>query len=242
MSTSNILEQQQVDMLNNVNKLIKQSSDSILCDTNCQHEKKINEAKQTYINAQKNLKTAPQQLKKAKLDYITILDGQSKAKNYILEEATNEANILVSTTKEIFDKKMSETVHLTNTYKSLFYNFQSITELYKKYLEENFKILERINSLNSDTITNDRKSYYEKQGYSNLKWWYTFLIWTYFISIFIFALCILLSRSRYGYIKNIIILFAFIIYPFFINNIILFVVGSITKALRFLPKNAYTTL
>ena len=38
-------------------------------------------------------------------------------------------------------------------------------ELYKKYLEENSNLQMQINKLNTDTITNDRKSYYESQGY-----------------------------------------------------------------------------
>lgn len=53
------------DTLDKLNSLISQASDTISCDANCQQQRKADQLKQKYLDAQTNLASAPNQLNTA---------------------------------------------------------------------------------------------------------------------------------------------------------------------------------
>ena len=131
---------------------------------------------------------------------------------------------------------------LTATYDTLYSNYQNIADLYENYLRENDVLNLNITTLNADMITNDRKTYYETQGYTNLTEWYRFFMWIYYILVFVFLLGIFLSNSSMTFMKKILLLACLIIYPFVVLHIALFLVGIGGRIYSLFPKNAYITI
>ena len=94
----------------------------------------------------------------------------------------------------------------------------------------------------TDTVTSDRKSFYEGQGVDKLNNWYSFLKWIYIILLVIYAFGMILAESNYRFLTKFLILLAFIIYPFVIVYLVTFLYEGYLKISSLLPKNAYTTM
>jgi len=206
-----------------INNLIKQSTESLLCGPECQKNKKSELLHQGYLDAQSNVKTAPFRLKEAEKSYYTYTQGNAEY-NKINETAITKqatANALSATTE--FNTNIDNTKDLITTYNSLNNTYQNTNELYEKYLRENKDLQIKSNNINTDTVTNDRKSYYKSQEYDKLNSWYRLLKWIYIFLIIIYILGMFLSRSNYSILSKIGILIVLILYPFIINYIVVLI-------------------
>ena len=88
--------------------------------------------------------------------------------------------------------------------------------------EENAVLQKKIEDAQSDIITNDRKSYYESQGYDVLVTWFYVYCAIYLILLVVFLLGIFLSPTSYSYTAKFAILIVFVGYPFIIPYLIPF--------------------
>jgi len=238
----NSLAAQQQQTTDQINALIAQSSDALMCGPNCQKTRKADSLQQTYLNAQANVETAPVQLQTAEQNYYTYTQGtagyNSIRANAIMQQAAQATDSASAT----FQNGVDSATSLTATYNSLSSTYQNTFELLQKYLEENVELQDEINEINTDTVTNDRKTYYESQGYDKLKSWYKLFMWIYIFLVAIYVIGIFLAGSSYSFIAKFGILIGLILYPFAINYVVMFVYTSLRRVYDLLPKNAYTTL
>jgi hypothetical protein len=238
----NSLATQQQQTTDQINALISQSTDALTCGPNCQKTRKSESLKQDYLNAQENVETAPYQLETAEKNYYTYTEGTAGYNAIRANAVTQQAAAVTDSASSAFQQGVDAATNLTTTYNSLNTTYQNAFELYKKYLEENAKLQNEINEINTDTVTNDRKTYYESQGYNKLQSWYKLFKWIYIFLLIIYVIGLFLAGSRYSFISKIGILFALILYPFVINYVVMFVYNGLSRIYSLLPKNAYTTL
>jgi len=238
----NSLSAQQQQTTDQINTLISQSTDALTCGPNCQKTRTSDSLQQTYLNAQANVETAPVQLQEAERNYYTFTQGtagyNAVRSNAVTQQATQATNTATTT----FQTGVDSATSLTTTYNSLSSTYQNTFDLLKKYLEENSELQDEINEINTDTVTNDRKTYYESQGYDKLKSWYKLFMWIYIFLIIVYFIGLFLAGSGYSFIAKFGILIALILYPFVINYVVMFVYNSLSSVYNLLPKNAYTTL
>lgn len=225
-----------------INSLIKQSTDALTCGPTCQKTRKADSLQQAYLNAQANVETAPFQLQEAKEQYYTYTQGAAGYNAVQRTAATEQAAIARESATKTFQNGVDAATDLTTTYNSLSITHQNAFELYKKYLEENAELQDEINEINTDTVTNDRKTYYESQGYDKLKSWYKLFAWIYLFLLIIYVIGLFLAGSGYSFIAKFGILISLILYPFVINYVVMFVYSGMQRVYNLLPKNAYTTL
>lgn len=109
-------------------------------------------------------------------------------------------------------------------------------------MNKNAALEGEISQINTDTVTNDRKTYYESQGYNKLQSWYTLFRWIYIILLVVYVIGMVVVGSNYSFMAKFFILVALLIYPFVINNLLLFIYSSFLQLYSLLPKNAYTTI
>jgi hypothetical protein len=115
-------------------------------------------------------------------------------------------------------------------------------ELYATYLEKNKVIQDSIKTHHSDVLTNDRKTYYETEALEDLKNWYTFFWYFYYLfvmPIFTFAM---FFKTSLHFIVRLILLFIALLFPYFIDFIVRFIYGFFHSAWKQLPKNVYNDL
>jgi hypothetical protein len=244
MSTNYTFTKDQIENFNKLNELLQTSSESLTCGpgTECAKLKNTNELYQNYVEAQTNVKKAPYDLNHAEKEYYTYVEGPA-AYNDILDKKINEKmNKMVETMNEEFHKNIKNAMRLNDTLKTSTINYSYVAELHKNYIRANNELKNKILSKDEDIVTNDRKTYYENQNYDVLLYWYKIWFGIYFALIFVFILGILLIKSSFPNWKKLGLLFLFIIYPFIIDPIILYIIHLLKSINSLLPKSVYTTL
>ena len=240
---NNMLSKQQ-EMTNQINQLLAQSSQSLLCGpgTECDRTQKTENLQQKYLAAQTNIQSAPYQEEQAEKAYYTYTQGDAaynamKAKR-LQETAEKKANeIQVS-----FNENSAKAIELNDTLSSLTKNYQHVTELYQTYVEENAILGQKIQSYRTDVVTSDRKTYYENQNYDIIKTWYSIWRWIYFILLIVFGVGIFLSKSGYSIWAKLGLFALFALYPYVIDYVVLYLLKAGANLGSIIPKNVYTTL
>jgi hypothetical protein len=241
-SQLNSLSLQQQQTTDQINALITRSTDALTCGPECQKTRKADSLQQDYLNAQANVETAPVQLQTAEKNYYTYTQGTAGYNAIRTNAITQQAAQVTDSATTTFQSEVDSATSLTATYNSLSSTYGNAFELLQKYLEENAELQDEINEINTDTVTNDRKTYYESQGYDKLKSWYKLFMWIYIFLLIVYVLGIFLAGSSYSFISKIGILIGLILYPFIINYVVMFVYNNLRQIYSMLPKNAYTTL
>jgi hypothetical protein len=225
-----------------INKMVSQSADALTCGPTCQKTRHSEELKQKFLDAQANINTAPSQLDAAAKEYYMYTQGESGYRKYRATQLTSQAKAIVAKTKTSFSTASNKLKALTKDYARLHTIYINTLTLYEKYLLENHNLQEQIDEINTDTVTSDRKSFYEGQGVDNLNNWYTLLKWIYVILLIVYLFGMILAGSSYSFLTKFVILLAFIIYPFVVVYVVSFLYTGIARINSLLPKNAYTTV
>jgi len=243
MIPNNFLSQQQ-KLTNQINQLMAQSSQALLCGpgTECERTKTTEDLQQKYLAAQTTVQSASYQEKAAEKNYYVYTKGDAAyndmQRQNLLTDADNKANeILVS-----FNKDVARATEMNDTLSNLTKNSAHVTELYNNYLQENAILKEEIKLYASDMVTSDRKTYYETQNYDILKTWYIIWRWIYFLLVVTFAIGIFLTKSSYSLRTKIILLVLLFIYPYVIDYVVLYLLKWLMQIYSLLPKNVYTSL
>jgi hypothetical protein len=229
-----------VDKFNN---LVTQTSDTIMCDANCQKTRKASNLEQDYLDAQTNLYTAPSKLETAEKNYYTFKVGSSaysEIKEFELL-ATVEKITDDKTTK--FDNKAAQIQTQIDSYNGLFLNLKNVYELYDKYKTRNLELLDELKDETNDVLTNERKTYYEDQGIDSLKfYYYYFLLTIYILCVITFVGFSLIYPSHYSIYLRIFVFIFLIFLPFASANSLATLIYLCEEAYKLLPKNVYKTI
>ncbi len=200
--------------INDFNNLITQANESISCGPSCMEKQQSQQLEKNYLDAQTNVVSAPQQLFTAKKEYITYTQGESGYNEYIDNELQKKSETITTSYQSKFNNSVNIIKTNINIYDGLLINFNNVVDLYKKYKKENIDLEKRLKITSSDTLTNDRKNYYEDQGINSLKTYYYFLLFVYVFIVFVFLLSIFLVKTDVKMSMRLFILILLIIYPF----------------------------
>ena len=200
--------------VNKFNDFLDNANNVLSCDANCQEQKNKTELKNKYLEAKTNLLTAPNQVETTYKNYLTYTEGDSAYSEYKENELKQKAELIIKTFKSNFSESIEKAKESYDTYDGLLLNFTDVVELYKKLVKEN-KILElEVKNKTSDTLTNDRKTYYEDQSIDTLKFYHMIILIIYIICLIVFAVSIFVFPSTSSKGSLIGILVFFLIYPF----------------------------
>jgi hypothetical protein len=228
--------------ISQVNTMITNSAASLTCGPDCQKVRYSEELRQKFLDAQANVNAAPAKLDTAAKEYYTYTQGVAGYNRYLSGQVSSEAKDITTTATSTFSSASDKLLALTKTYNELNSTYINTIDLYKKYLIDNSILEGRINGISTDTVTSDRKSFYEGQGVDNLNNWYILLKWIYIILLIVYVFGMILVGSNYSFLTRFFILIAFIIYPFVIVFVVSLLYGGLLRFLSLFPKNAYTTM
>jgi uncharacterized membrane protein len=228
--------------LNNFNDLIKNANSVLSCGPDCVEQKTASDLKQKYLTAQTNEKTAQYQVSDAAKNYLTFTQGESGYNEYLDNDLGNKATSITNNYNTNFNNTINIIKDKINTFNSLFLNVKNVSDLYKKYKDENDFLENKLQNKSADIITNDRKTYYEEEGISKLKNYYYFFILIYIIILVIFTLACIFVNTTVSVFIRFIVLLILICYPF----ILFYVFESLKKMTHrikdFIPSYAYRNI
>jgi hypothetical protein len=224
------------------NSFLDKATSVISCDSECQKNKSSEELKQKYLDAQLNLITAPNQVTVATKNYITYSQGEVAYNEYNEAKLTEIAKKITTTFKSSFDTQVKDLNITIDTYDGLLINFRNVVDLYTNYIKENAELKKELNETTKDIVTNDRKTYYQDQGISNLNSYYTYILVLYIITVVVYLVSIFVFPTSLSMFKKIIILLFLIIYPFISTRLLSWFISLYMKFVSILPKNVHTDI
>ena len=226
--------------LDKFNSMIDKATAAISCGPECQRQKKDEELKQAYLNAQTNLATAPNNVYVSRKNYVVFDQGQVAYDELIDSELLQKAEKLSTYYQTNFNDESQNIIFNTNTYSGLLVNLKNIFDLFLKYKEENIKLFKQLKEETSDVLTNDRKTYYQDQGIDNLKFYYHyFLLLIYIIVIMVYIVYNFVYTSQLSILVRVVILGVMVLLPFISTWILGKIIGIIYDIYNLLPKNAH---
>ena len=227
---------------NSINSFIDKATSALSCDSNCQNQKTLNQLKQTYLAAKTNLITAPTQVETSFKNYLVYLEGEPAYLEYKESELQAKAEQITTTIQEDINKIITDETRNVNTYDGLLINLNNIYEYYQDYLKENIELENKLKTMKSDIVTNDRKTYYEEQGIESLKKYYIVIFVIYAIVIVSFIVCCFVMPTDLSIKVKIVILVLLIIYPFISSWLLTQIIHLYNKTTELLPVNAYKNI
>jgi hypothetical protein len=228
--------------IDDFNNFISQASQSITCGPSCKEKEKSQQLEKNYLDAETNVISAPQQLFTAKKEYITYTQGESGYNEYIDKELNEKAETIVSSYQTKFNNSVNTIKTNIQIYDGLLINFNNVVDLYKKYKKENTDLEKNLKITYSDTLTNDRKNYYEDQGINRIKTYYYFLLFVYVFIVFVFLLSVFSVKTDVKLSTRLLILFLLIIYPFVCYWVFIILQKLFVKMKSYFPNNVYRNL
>ena len=230
----------QSTQLNKFNAFIKQASDAVLCNSECQKKRTSETLKQKYIDSKMNLASAPNQLQVSEKNYVTFTQGQPAYNELLDKRFSEQAEKISEKFQENFDEETRIVYTQIDTYNGILINFKNIVDLFLKYKKENKELFKELKKESNDVLTNERKTYYEDQQIDTLKFYYFyFLLTIYVIVVLCFGIFCLIYPSQISFLKKLAIYIGLNILPFISTYILGFIISIFYKIYDVIPKNMY---
>jgi len=238
---NSLLQNQQLNQ-DKINDLLNKSAEALLCGPDCQKMKITDELKQKYLDAETNIQTAPIKLEQTKKNYYVYKEGRPFYDNMMEEELKQKAEKISELLGESFNEEVSSANTMNQYLNTALINSEYTSELLKKYASDNQELKLQLRNSRGDILTNDRKTYYETEALTQLKLWYRFWWYIYYILILVFTIALFVSPSQLTMIKKVVLFVLLIFYPYYIDYIVRWVQGIYKNIYNSLPKNVYNNL
>ena len=192
-----------------LNSFIDSATKALSCGPECQRVKTQDALMQQYLNAQTNVTTAPHQLDEASRKYHTFKGDYDE---YREKELTIKANAITDKYKTKLTGELRRAKLQKDIYDNLDMNYTNVHDLYSKYKRDNDHLFRKLTRTNDNTLTNDRKTFYEDQKIDHLDYYYTILRIIYVIvAIFVAVYTFIRFRLSIRFVSTVVLL---IVYPF----------------------------
>lgn len=197
-----------------LNQLLEQSTNALLCGPECQRIKKEEELKQAYDNAKSNLYSAPAQVEDTKRKYYEFSKGSAFYDQMQETELEKKAAKLADKLKSTFNQAWNQAEVVCLHFKTSAINSKYTNELLNDYVSENITAKKTLYDTRTDIITNDRKTYYEEDALTRLRFWYAVYWYFYYLLVIIVTISLVTTK---GIASSIGWLIALWCYPYFIG-------------------------
>lgn len=156
------LPNEQNDIVNKIGTFIDavNEQDALKCDAKCQSDKKANELYQTYMTANTNAQTAPEEVETAERNYYTYTKGDYAYNLMKEKEFKQKGQKLANALKRDYLNSYKELELLYNNVKQQSTYNKHIDDLANTYDGKHKKLNELIQNTESTANVANRKSYY----------------------------------------------------------------------------------
>jgi len=221
-----------------LNALVDQVNDQLLCDDGCQRQKEINKLKKKYDKEKNRLENAPHDLDNSRKSYFTYAFGEEYYDEFMKNKAKKEITKLCNMLTLDHQHSYKNLTNNINDYESIKKNNEYMVELFEKYKKENKQLQNNINEqVNSNNI-NSRRVVYEVNEVDKLDSYNNQLLFFYWLIV----LCFLITfffKNMYKEPRNFIVVFAMLVYPFIVYWFVNVLYTFISFIYNLLPKNMY---
>jgi hypothetical protein len=229
--------------MNNFNDFLQKASNTLLCDSECQQQKKAKQLQEEYLSAQTNQKMAAYNIANKEKQYITLTQGTAAYNELQTNQLNTKAGKIISMFLDNFNNEVSRTIRNNQTYSGLLTNYNNIYELYLTYKKDNLQLKKQYQDDTSDVATNDRKTYYETQQVDFLHFIYKYVLSIiYVITVIVYFISVFFYPSPFNWKIKFVVLLFLIALPFISTWLLSHFIALIYNVYNLLPKNVYKNL
>lgn len=219
-----------------INETITKANNS--CDHDCMMAKEQSEIKNAYLDAERNLKTAPEKFAEAEHNYLLNRDGPNQYTKLLIERYGKNADNEIKKLDDEHDRIMEE-VSLGNAkIKHQQVQIENSRNYNDMLVSTEARVkTETANALKDSAVSN-RKVYYMEEEIQSLSWWYYLVRNLYWICVIVWVLVYVLYYRQFNTRSIIIFVIAFA-YPFFMVWLFIQAHSLYTYILSFIPRDIY---
>lgn len=222
-----------------INEMVSNVNNS--CDHDCLMEKQRSELRQRYLDAERNVRTAPEKLTQAEHDYFLNRDGPRKYREFLRtrygKNADQEIQKLKDDHKQIMNeinlgvmkmKSQSDEIYNSTNYKNMLTSTQ-------RRIEDETEDKER------STAVSNRKIFYMEKQIQSFSWWFYLFRNVYWICALIWiAVGVIYYRQ---FTTRSLATFVFIVaYPFFMVWLFVAAYSFVKYVTSLFPRDVYLTI
>jgi len=161
----------------------------------------------------------------------------------IFNQSDGVVNNNINKIKTAFADEITNANKINSYYSTLkFGKTDSLNKLKEIYSEKQDELEKNNKQFTEDILTNNRKTYYEREALYSLQNWNVFLWYLYYIAVVIFCLGVIFTPSYVPKYVSILVIVFIIFYPYIIEPIINKVKEYFNVFYRVYPKNVYNNL
>lgn len=224
--------------LDKVNALLRQATETIGCDMDCQNANKKKELEKIFLDAKNDVVNAPLKLKTAAKNYYEFSSGDAGYNEYLDKELTAEAITKTTEFETKFNTNAANVEKSIDMLDGLSLNRENIVDSLKTFEEKNAKLSEQISDTENDTLMDERKMFYEEEGISGLGFYYNILSYFNYALIIIFVVLNFTNLSLYSFRQRLAIFILIATYPFFASKLFNWFLRIVEAIKNILPKNS----
>jgi hypothetical protein len=228
------------DVIANANNLIEKQNQMLACDAQCEHDKKLAKLRGIYDIKEDNLESAPMQMEVARKNYLEFKYGKDDYVTKASVALKKEADKVIADMTQIWNQEKDMVTTLISDYNAMLTTHTDMDHYRDRISASVDRLDKNFAAKQNDTITNDRKAFYQNQGIDNLRYWFYFLRWAYAAIVITFIVGVFSlpttksSKMKYG------MLVLLVAFPFVIAVIAVASFAMIRTIVSKLPYNAFT--
>jgi len=208
------------------------------CDQDCMMERQKSELKKAYLDAERNVKTAPEKFAQAQHDYLLNKEGPKAYTNSLIKRYGKNADLEIQKLKDEHAMIMKEVslgiakignqdVQIAN---STIYNDMLVST-------KDRVLGETLNAEQGATVSN-RKIFYMEKRTQTLSWWYYLVRNLYWICTIVWVLVYVLYYRQFN-TRSVIIFALIFAYPFFMVWLFVQAHSLYKYMLSLIPRDIY---
>ena len=219
-----------------INENIAKANNS--CDQDCMMERQKSELKNAYLDAERNLKTAPEKFAQAQHDYLLKTNGIKEYKHLLTERYGTNADLEIQKLKDEHGMIMGEVSLGITKIGNQYVNIANSSIYNDMLVSTKDRVLGETLNAERDATVSNRKIFYMEKRTQTLSWWYYLVRNLYWICMIVWVLVYVLYYRQFN-TRSIIIFVLIFAYPFFMVWLFVQAHSLYKYILSFIPKDIY---
>jgi hypothetical protein len=208
------------------------------CDQDCMMDRQRRELKKAYLDAERNVKTAPEKFAQAQHDYLLNKEGPKAYTKSLVERYGNNADLEIQKLKDEHAMIMKEVSLGIAKIENQDVQIANSTIYNDMLVSTKDRVLgETLNAEQGATVSN-RKIFYMEKRTQTLSWWYYLVRNLYWICTIVWVLVYVLYYRQFN-TRSIIIFVLIFAYPFFMVWLFVQAHSLYKYILTFIPRDIY---
>ena len=222
-----------------INEMVSNVNNS--CDHDCLMEKQRSELRQRYLDAERNVRTAPEKLTQAEHDYFLNRDGPRKYREHLRSRYSKNAEQEMKKLKDEHAMIMKEVNVGTMKIQSQEVEMYNSTNYKNMLITTKTQVEDELQNNIQSTTVSSRKIFYMEKQIESFSWWFYLCRNLYWVCAMVWVAIGVIYYRQFR--SRSLATFVFIVaYPFFMVWLFVAAYSSVKYVASLFPRDVYLSI